>query len=168
MSSLRVLAARNARAISLVPWTRGLNTPAETFPANTQTWSHPSSNAQFSDNDIKRLADSPRQPLTLADLVKYATHLDRQLAVLTRTQAWQTSAFTGSATIFGELYPLAPPRPSSTPNTKSPQLALHCCLESAHLEDLQQLSTLSFCAATMGSEAYRNHGGRGAIYRCDG
>jgi hypothetical protein len=71
MAGLRVLAARNARYLS-VPSIRCLHTVADTFPPSIQKWSHPPSSAQISDSDIKRLAESPRRPLTLADLVKCA------------------------------------------------------------------------------------------------
>ena len=52
-------------------WSSQSSTAQEPFPPNINEWSHPPSNATISDEEISRLAAKPRQPLTLADLVKY-------------------------------------------------------------------------------------------------
>lgn len=50
-------------------WTSS-DTFHQPFPPDMSEWSHPPSNASISDEEVYRLAAKPRQPLTLADLVK--------------------------------------------------------------------------------------------------
>lgn len=69
-------------------------TPQQAFPPNE--WSHPPSTASISDEEIYRLAAKPRQPLTLADLVKYVVFsiiVEQQSSdVNDSRQTWQTTA----------------------------------------------------------------------------
>ena len=62
----RTLASQGCR--TALHWSRSSSSAAALPPV--QAWSHPPSNAQIPDDEINRLAASPRRPLTLADLVK--------------------------------------------------------------------------------------------------
>jgi hypothetical protein len=112
--------------------------------------------ATVTDNDIARLASLPLHPLTLADLVKYASKprsICSDLLIVVNVNQTRTPSPNNPATPhLRKLHTLDPPCPAGTPHPITPQPALHCRLQSTYFEDTLELYTLAVYSIAMGRE----------------
>lgn len=102
-------------------------------------WSHPPSSTNIADDEVASLAGKPLHALSLADLVRsvLCATMDQYhlLTVISKTRP--STAFSRGLVLLRELHPLPSANSSSTQNPGSAKFAIHCCLESEHLKDLQ-------------------------------
>jgi hypothetical protein len=80
-------------------------------------------------------------------------------------QARAPTPLNRSPVLLCQLHPLPPPDTTRASNSSSTKPALHCCFESEHLEDLQQLPALSVDTAAVQFEDHIHARRRDTIHR---
>lgn len=133
--SLRLM-QRLARPTRCHVWKRLQSTDTSSFPPDIEYWSQPPSTASVSDVEINRLAQIPRQPLTLADLAKYDRKHVQVGLQLTMTQAWPSTLVRRGIDLLGQFHavPSACTFGASHPSIATP--ALHRCVQPCSPPDI--------------------------------